>query len=181
MPVVHECCSREKTAKFYLANISQQQLETLRNFIYKRVYSLEDAEDILQQTFLEALRSESSFLHQSQASTWIFGIAINLVRNYFRKVYRQPSLVEFDEELDSAGSGQEISDACHTACDLERTIEAIAMLPATMRETLEVAVATEGSYQQAAEALGVPIGTVRSRLSRARTQLRGHLKDRFSS
>ncbi len=169
--------SRTGTSCF--AQLTQQQVQKLQNFIYKRVINQEDAEDILQQTFVEALRAEGRFMQQSKPETWLCGIALNLIRNHFRKMYRRPLHVEFEEQLAHAEPSQDVCGHIESYRDLERTVEAIAVLPAVMRYTLEVTVETEGSYQEAADALGVPIGTVRSRLSRARTQLRDYLPEGF--
>ncbi|KPW82064.1 MULTISPECIES: RNA polymerase sigma factor [Pseudomonas] len=161
------------------AQLTQQQLQKLQNFIRKRVIHQEDAEDILQQTFVEALHAEGKFLQQSKPETWLCGIALNLIRNHFRKVYRRPMHVEFEEQLAHAEPTQDIFGHIESYRDLQQTVQAISVLPAVMRHTLEITVETEGSYQEAADALGVPIGTIRSRLSRARSQLRDCLPEGF--
>lgn len=168
-----------RTGTSCFAQLTQQQIQKLQNFIHKRVINQEDAEDILQQTFVEALNAESRFLQQCKPETWLCGIALNLIRNHFRKLYRRPMHVEFEEQLAHAEPGLDICGHIESYRDLERTVQAIAVLPAVMRHTLEVTVETEGSYQDAADVLGVPIGTIRSRLSRARTQLRDNLPEGF--
>jgi RNA polymerase sigma factor (sigma-70 family) len=163
----------------FFSQLTKQQIQKLQNFIHKRVMNQEDAEDIFQQTFAEALQAESRFLQQSKPETWLCGIALNLIRNHFRKLYRRPLHIEFEEQLANPDPSQDIFAHVESHLALIRTVEAMAVLPATMRHTLETTVETEGSYQEAADALGVPIGTVRSRLSRARTQLRHYLPDDF--
>lgn len=161
------------------AQLNQQQIQKLQNFIHRRVTNREDAEDILQQTFVEALRFENRFSQQCKLETWLCGIALNLIRNHFRKLYRRPAHMEFEEQLAHTEPCQDVCSHIESHRNLERTVDAIAVLPISMRRTLEVTVETEGSYQETADVLGVPIGTVRSRLSRARAQLREHLPDGF--
>lgn len=179
MNTVNESLSTPQAEKSCIAQLKKEQFEKLQNFIRKRVMNREDAEDILQQTFAEALYAESSFRHHCKLETWLCGIALNLIRNHFRKLYRRPLHIEFQEELAHTDPGRDIFAYVECSQDLSRTVEAIAVLPTAMRHTLEVTMQTDGSYQDAADALGVPIGTVRSRLSRARIQLRDYLPEGF--
>lgn len=179
MNTINQSLSTPQAEMSCFAQLTQRQIEKLQSFIQKRVMNREDAEDILQQTFAEALHAESSFLQQCKLETWLCGIALNLIRNHFRKLYRRPLHIEFQEQLAHTDSGQDVFAYVECSQDLRRTVEAIAVLPPAMRHTLEVTVQTDGSYQDAADALGVPIGTVRSRLSRARIQLRDYLPEGF--
>ncbi|GGJ78811.1 RNA polymerase sigma factor [Pseudomonas matsuisoli] len=146
----------------------------LRSFVKKRVLNLDDADDILQLTYLEAWRNRHKFDGRARPETWLCGIAHNLIRNHFRRHYARPPHSSHDE-LETHEQPVEPSDLSiqferHQL--LDKTIEAIAELPRDMRETLWTAIETDGSYRDTAERLGVPVGTVRSRLSRAREQLK---------
>jgi RNA polymerase sigma factor (sigma-70 family) len=146
--------------------------QKLRRFIRKRVMNQDDAEDLMQMTYLEALRNQHKFFGTSKPETWLFGIAVNLVRNHFKNLYGQPQCSDLDEViglLEYDGDPSVLAEQQHA---LARTAEAIEALPTDMRTLLDLIVETDLSYQDAALALGIPVGTVRSRLSRAREQLK---------
>lgn len=145
----------------------------LRLFVQKRVLNQDDADDLIQLTYLEAWRNQEKFKGLAKPDTWLCGIALNLIRNHFRRYYAQPPLSTFDEsEFLEACDDTDLSELCDNHRLLDRTLSAMDALPKEMRETLWTAVDTESSYRDAAERLGVPIGTVRSRLFRAREQLK---------
>ncbi|SFB22640.1 RNA polymerase sigma factor, sigma-70 family [Pseudomonas sp. NFIX10] len=145
----------------------------LRLFVHKRVLNQDDADDIVQLTYLEAWRNQEKFKGMAKPDTWLCGIALNLIRNHFRRFYAQPPLSVFDEsEFNEPSDDVDLSELCENHRLLDRTLSAMDALPKDMRETLWTAVDTESSYRDAAERLGVPIGTVRSRLFRAREQLK---------
>src|SRR3989344_7696681 len=157
----------------FMLHLTDDQQKKLRRFIHKRVLNPEDADDILQLTYLEAWRSRERFSGQATLSTWMCGIAQNLIRNHFRRMYAKPVHCEFDEAL---WHGQEDSQNLDWEFEvnrrLEKTLVAIKDLPTEMRKTLYASLETDGSYQDTADALDIPIGTVRSRLSRAREHLK---------
>ncbi len=165
--------SRQHTSSAGIRQLTVNQIQMLRAFIQKRVMNPDDVDDILQCVFLEALRSEHKFQHASKPQTWLCGIALNLIRNHFRKMYRQPYQESWEDDVHSGLQGH--CDICHQVDghrQLAQVIEAIGGLPSNMQKVLEVSLEMDGNYQDTADSLGVPIGTVRSRLSRARGQLK---------
>ncbi|MBJ9977920.1 RNA polymerase sigma factor [Pseudomonas sp. S75] len=145
----------------------------LRLFVQRRVLNQDDADDLIQLTYLEAWRNQEKFQGLAKPDTWLCGIALNLIRNHFRRYYAQPPLSSFDEsEFHACSDDVDLSEQCDSRRLLDRTLLAMDALPQAMRETLWTAVDTESSYRDAAKRLGVPIGTVRSRLFRAREQLK---------
>ena len=148
-------------------------IKMLRAFIQKRVMNPDDVDDILQTVFLEALRCKDKFQYASKPQTWLCGIALNLIRNHFRKMYNRPYQESWEDEVHSHGEGG--ADIVHQVDrhrQLERVIQAIDCLPSNMQQVIEVSMDMDGNYNETATSLGVPIGTVRSRLSRARAQLK---------
>lgn len=146
--------------------------QKLRRFIRKRVMNQDDADDLMQMTYLEALRNQHKFSGTSKPETWLFGIAVNLVRNHFKTLYGQPQCGDLDEViglLEYDGDPSALVEQQHV---LQRTSDAIETLPTDMRTLLDLIVETDLSYQDAALALGIPVGTVRSRLFRTREQLK---------
>lgn len=143
----------------------------LRRFARALSRDAETADDLVQDTMVRALRAEHLF-QGGDLRTWLFTILLNLDRNRRRGLARRPTFAVV-EDVDPPG--EPTSDG--TGRDIER---GLALLPQEQREVL-LLVALEGmSYREAAEVQGVPIGTVMSRLSRARAALRAHIEGDMS-
>ena len=148
----------------------------LLNFIRKRISSHEDADDILQMTCLEVLCNRHKFMGASRPETWVFGIAVNLIRNYYKAKQSYYLLDRLDDDI-TADLLLE-NDPCDLAENrqlLSHTLASIEILSKDVRVMLSILVEDEGSYQDVAHQLNIPIGTVRSRLSRAREALKGRI------
>jgi RNA polymerase sigma factor (sigma-70 family) len=148
----------------------------LYRFILKHIGQSADAEDLTQQTFLEAARTYASFRGESALSTWLYGIAMNLTRNYLSRAPHRKYQFEDEQSLDemaveSANPENELASQ-QTLKALQRELND---LPEEMREVLLLVALEELSYEEAAVMLSIPIGTVRSRVSRARTRLKQRL------
>jgi RNA polymerase sigma-70 factor (ECF subfamily) len=139
-----------------------------------------DADDIVQDTFLRAYRSWHTFLPGSDCRRWLFTICRNV---FLRSRERQPLTVEIDEsecEIDGGvafhGASRDSADELHLRIDLGAAIQhALTRLPEPFHSTLMLVDLEDQSYETAAEILGVPIGTVRSRLFRGRRLMQEHL------
>lgn len=156
-----------------LSGLARSSEKKLRGFINKRVFNQADVDDLMQMTYLEAWRNRHKFLGASKPETWLFGIATNLIRNHFKTLYSQPQCSVLEE------SGLDSLEHDHDPCSvsdhqrlLSRTLQAMDALSVDMKAVIDLVVDTDVSYQDAALHLGVPIGTVRSRLARARGQLK---------
>ncbi len=151
----------------------------LHRFIIKNIGHSTDAEDLAQQAFLEAVRSYQSFKGQSELSTWLYGIAMNLVRNHLsRAPHRRYDFGSDDELAEMATESPTPAQKLEQTQHMNHLQSALAELPQAMREILLMVGVDELSYEDAAAMLTVPVGTVRSRLSRARTALRTKLQAR---
>lgn len=141
-------------------------IPALRRFARALSRDAETADDLVQDTLVRALRAEHLF-HGGDLRTWLFTILLNLDRNRRRGLSRRPVLAVIEDADPPAEPGSD-----GTGRDIER---GLSLLPPEQREVL-LLVALEGmSYREAADVQGVPIGTVMSRLSRARTTLRTHI------
>jgi len=142
-------------------------------FILKKVRNSTDAEDLYQTTLCEALRVRETFMWQSKPETWLCGIAFNLVRNHFARSEHFRYSFDSEEILDeTAAEGQdpqEIIARNQVTAAIEQHLKA---LPEDMRRALSLVAEHNHSYEEAAEAMGVPVGTVRSRIFRARAYLK---------
>lgn len=148
----------------------------MENFVKKRMFYSQDAEDVVQQVYLEAWSCRKRYACGSSPETWMCGIALNLIRKYFQK-----STITPPENIDDiAFKDIDIFYLCSvnpsTRAENEQllvdALVHVQALPDVMRETLEARLDSDGTYQDTARRLGIPIGTVRSRLSRVRTHLR---------
>lgn len=148
------------------------------NFLFRRTASWSDAEDLTSAVFLHAWRRRREVvLDRDSALPWLLKVADYSARNQRRSLRRYRQALERlqiprDEQPDHA-------DAVAARVDDERTMvqvrAALRHLPKPERDVVELCVWTGLDQQAAAVALGVPIGTVKSRLTRARRRLRGLL------
>jgi RNA polymerase sigma-70 factor (ECF subfamily) len=151
--------------------------DSLYNFARWIARDSNDAEDLVQETYLKALRSFASFRPGTNFRAWMFRI----LRNTFlssRKTYERRMI----DALESEEDGPELAVLRETPetillnrSNLQRMERAIEDLPAHYREALLLCEVEEMSYQQIAEILSIPIGTVMSRLARARKAVRESL------
>jgi RNA polymerase sigma-70 factor (ECF subfamily) len=142
-------------------------------FLLRLSASSSTAEDLTQETFLAVWRNVNSFEGRSQFRTWVFGIAY---RQYLR--FREKPKLE-TVQLDGASDEADGTDPAELLLESEhrqRVREAVLRLPAIYREVL-CTVHLEGmTYKDAAAILGLPIGTVKSRMHVALTLLRETLR-----
>jgi RNA polymerase sigma factor (sigma-70 family) len=167
----------ERDQEVLFRDLIEQHQRRLYRFVIKYIDHPDDAADITQQAFVEAARTIASFRGDSKLSTWLFGIAMNMVRNYLSRAPHRVYKFETDEVLLSlAGGSPDPSDTLEQKQILELVEVAFSDLPEEMSEVLGLVTIEEISYQDAAEILSIPLGTVRSRVSRARAVLRTHFK-----
>lgn len=156
--------------------------------LFRLTENAEEASDLTQDTFLRALRSIKSFRGDSELRTWLFRIAINESRNRFRwwKRRRLDRTISLDAMIGDSATA--ISDTLadrsispeDAALSQERGYAlqaALLDIPDVYREAIVLCDIEGLSYEETAVALSVGIGTVKSRISRGREELRRRLKD----
>jgi RNA polymerase sigma factor (sigma-70 family) len=143
-------------------------------FCVRRVGDRSAAEDLMSTTFLHAWRRRADMQCGAEGPVpWLYGIAANLVRRHLRGVdRRRAGMARVSAPGAEPDPSDEIADRLDGASRADRVREALRSLPDSDQELFVLCVWEELSYQQAAAALGIPVGTVRSRLSRARSRLR---------
>jgi RNA polymerase sigma-70 factor, ECF subfamily len=143
------------------------------NFCFRRVADWTVAEDLVSVVFLEAWRRRQQPLPAGKVVPWLFGIATNVVRNRRRSQRRYAAALnriprpQPDPDFSSA-----VDERLDDEARMREVLVQLGRLPRRELEVLALCAWSELSYQDAALALGVPVGTVRSRLSRARSRLR---------
>ncbi|WP_162341732.1 MULTISPECIES: sigma-70 family RNA polymerase sigma factor [Cyclobacterium] len=158
-------------------------IDSMYNFAYRLTFDEDDAKDLVQDTYLKAYRFINSFEQGTNAKAWLFRILKNSFINEYRKKSKQPSKVDYQEvetyynsdnvdysmtsdlRVDAVKDmlGDEISNALNSLAVDFRTVIILCDL--------------EGfTYEEMAKILDIPIGTVRSRLHRARNLLKDKLR-----
>ncbi len=158
--------------------VSRYQTRLL-NFIYRTISDREKAEDLVQEVFIRVYRHIGRFDRSKKFSTWIYTIASNLAKNELRNRSRNP-LVLFQSIKKTAPGEEErplqFEDSANRPDDLYRkrhlrelVEESVAKLPAHHREVFVLRELEGKSYEEIAEITKTNLGTVKSRLNRART------------
>lgn len=137
-----------------------------------------DAEDVAQETFVRALRSLANFRRQSSFRTWLFQIAINTARTHRQQLQRRMGHTGDNEEVDLVADPHGL-EAGIVARDQIR--HAMTTLPAELREAVLLRDVNGLDYREIADLLGVPIGTVESRIFRGRARLKKALAPEIQS
>lgn len=170
----------DKTA-FNLLVIKYQH--RVAKLVSRFVHNHEEAEDVVQEAFIKAYRAIGNFRGESQFYTWLYRIAVNTAKNYLVSRNRRPPASDLDaEEAETMSVGARMSDiatpernmlADEIASTLRRVIEE---LPEDLRTALTLREFEGLSYDDIANAMGCPVGTVRSRIFRAREAIDAQLK-----
>jgi len=157
-------------------------MEALKTFAYHLTYQEDDAEDLVQETYLKAHKFLDHYVSGTNAKAWLFKILKNAYINSYRKKVKMPSRVDMEdvmafkenEVVRSPGSEDLVSEQENTLGD-EVTL-AMNSLSDEFREIIILSDIEDFSYEEIAEITGLPLGTVRSRLFRARNELKEKLR-----
>jgi RNA polymerase sigma-70 factor (ECF subfamily) len=150
--------------------------DRLFNVLYRMLSSEDEANDLLQETFLRVWQHKMSYDFRFAFSTWIYTIALNLARNELRRRKKIKFLDIFDF-ADKLAAKEEKKD---TSTNLKTLLESeMKRLPEKYKTAFLLRDVDNLSYEEIAQVLGVPLGTVKSRVNRARAILRTRLKPRL--
>jgi RNA polymerase sigma-70 factor, ECF subfamily len=141
-------------------------IPALRRYARSLTRDSDTADDLVQDTLVRALRSEHLF-EGDEIRSWLYTILTNLNRNRLRSLARRPVLAPLEDNDAPDLAGPEAGGR-----DIDR---ALALLVEEQRTALLLVVLEGLSYREVAEVQGVPIGTVMSRLARARVQIKTYL------
>ena len=147
----------------------ERHATAIYNYCFRRTGDWSAAEDLLSIVFLEAWRRRRKQLPPGKVLPWFYGIATNVVRNRRRSERRyRAALARVPLPDLEADFGDEAVERIHDERRMVLGLKLLAKLPRAQQDVLVLCAWSELSYDEAAFALGVPVGTVRSRLSRAR-------------
>jgi RNA polymerase sigma-70 factor (ECF subfamily) len=156
--------------------------DLLYNYALRTTFNSADAEDLLQETLLKAFRFWDSYEKGTNIRAWLFRIMKNAYINRYRKDKKTPDTIEYDEGAnslygESAVESAELQEAIGSTLMDDDVARAVAHLPDDFRTVVILCDIEELTYEEVAEFLECPIGTVRSRLHRGRKLLRAELLD----
>jgi|HubBroStandDraft_1064217.scaffolds.fasta_scaffold180307_2 RNA polymerase sigma factor (sigma-70 family) len=173
-------CSQDDQPLTGFEDLAMPMFDSLYNFARWLVHNSNDAEDLVQETYLKALHSFACFQPGTNFRAWIFQILRNTFLSSCSKLERRMTVA-----MDSEGKGPELvvdSETPETIlmnrASSQLVRRAMDDLPVHYRETLLLCEVEEMSYQEIAKILSIPIGTVMSRLARARKAVRESLGSR---
>ena len=176
--LIAECLKGDTLA---FGELIRRYQDRLFNMVYRVVGNVEDAQDIVQDTFLNAYRSLNSFKGDAEFFTWLYRIAWNTAVSLKRK--QKAALSLHGSRNGQSGidplDGSESSQPGHALEKAEQETRIQAALNRLSPEHRAVLILKEMEgqrYEDIAEILGVPVGTIRSRLHRARMELRDILE-----
>lgn len=165
------------------ATLTNRHLAPVSQIILKIVRDRETAQDLAQETFMKAFASLASYRSEYRFSTWLYKIAANTSIDFLRKKRIKALSLDRPVETPDGSIGIEVADNSHNPeKDLERkqirfSIEAaIDSLPDKYREVIIYRHKDDKSYEQIADLLDVPVGTVKARIFRARELLKKKLR-----
>jgi RNA polymerase sigma factor (sigma-70 family) len=159
-----------------LTELYERYARPLFAFLYRLAGDRGTAEEILQDTLLAVWRSAGTYRSRSTVSTWLFGVARRQAHNRLRGL--PPPFPA--EPPDGAEVVDVLPGPEELAVGGDRVQAALARLPLAQREVVVLAFLNDLGHREIAEVLGIPVGTVKSRLHHARTTLRGCLDDRMA-
>jgi len=141
--------------------------------------SQELAEDLTQKTFIRVWKKIETFRGDSSLFTWIYRIAINLAKNEFssKQAKNQGITDNIDDTYDLESSVSSPESHAIEAESMQAVMDFIASLPSDLREAISLREFDGKSYEEIAQITGSPIGTVRSRIFRAREEILNFMKE----
>ena len=156
--------------------IFERHAKAVYNFCFRRSGSWSLAEDLMSEVFLLAWRKRADVVFSVEGGSvlpWLFGVALNLVRNRHRSDRRATAAVaRLDARAREADFSDEVVGRLADERQMREVLAVFDQLPIHEQEILALSAWADFSYEDCALALGVPVGTVRSRLSRSRAHLR---------
>jgi RNA polymerase sigma-70 factor (ECF subfamily) len=158
-------------------------IHALKTFAYHLTYDEDDANDLVQETYMKAHRFIDKYIQGTNAKAWLFKILKNAYINQYRKKSKQPTRVDFEDFInyqdadENLGQGYlDLREELFSNMMADEVTNAINALPIDFRTVVLLCDVEGFTYEEISKIIDVPIGTVRSRLFRARNMLKEKLK-----
>jgi RNA polymerase sigma-70 factor (ECF subfamily) len=163
---------------------AMQHIDALYNFALRMTNDQEDAEDLVQETYMKAYRFFDSFEKGTNCKAWLFRILKNSYINKYRKEAKEPDKVDYDDIKEfyhtvkhSSTDSNDMQEKIFGSLLDDEVSRALEGLPEDFREVVQLCDIEGFTYEEIANMVDCPIGTVRSRLHRGRKVLRDRLLD----
>jgi len=151
----------------------ERHARAVYNFCFRATAEWATAEDLTSLVFLEAWRRRDTEIEEERALPWLLGVSTNILRNHRRALDRyRAALGRLRPPDPTPDPAEDVAARLDDQRRMQAVLDGLAGLPVSDREVLALVGWSGLSYEEAAAALGVAVGTVRSRLSRARARLR---------
>ena len=158
-------------------------IDALKTFAFHLTYDEDDANDLVQETYMKAHRFIDRYIQGTNAKAWLFKILKNAYINHYRKRSKQPTRVDFEDVInyhdsdDNLGQGYlDLREDLFSNMMGDEVTIAINSLPIDFRTVVLLCDVEGFTYEEISKIIDVPIGTVRSRLFRALNMLKEKLK-----
>ena len=174
--IIQNCISGDSDSFRYL--VDKYQIRII-NACYKYTKNLDDAEDIAQEVFLKAYTNLDRFKFDSKFYSWLYRIAVNTSLNYINSKEKRQQKETISEESCQINDSSASSDPkdYYELTELVYKVEPlIEKLPNELKILIELYEINDNTYEEISKKLSIPIGTVRSRLHRARNMLISNFK-----
>lgn len=151
----------------------ERHARSVYNHCFRRTASWADAEELTSAVFLEAWRRRADVRPvDGSARPWLLGVANNVLRNHRRSLRRyRAALARLPDPVPQPDAADDVAGRLADERRMRRVLALVEQLPERDQEVLSLCAWSRLSYPEAAAVLGVPVGTVRSRLARARARL----------
>ena len=159
--------------------IVRQYWRKVFNIAYKFVGKHDEAEDLTQDIFMKIFKSLSTFDRRANFQTWLISVSRNLCIDHYRSVRKERETIDrgvVADDLAPASPDPGPMAALEQRDRVALLRHALAQLPDTLRTAVLMRDIQEMSYREIADTLGLPEGTVKSRINRGRTELARHVK-----
>jgi RNA polymerase sigma-70 factor, ECF subfamily len=169
--VIQRCLAGDQDA---WAQIVRQHWRKVFNIAYKFTGKHDEAEDLTQDVFLKIFKSLNTFDRRANFQTWLVSVSRNLCIDHYRSVRKERETIDRDVdagELTPASTTKSPFAALEQRDRVELLKKALGQLPPTLRSAVLLRDIQELSYQEIADRLQLPEGTVKSRINRGRTEL----------
>jgi RNA polymerase sigma-70 factor (ECF subfamily) len=154
------------------SELYERHAHAIYNYLFRRLADWSEAEDLTAVVFLEAFRRRGDVvIVEGKLLPWLYGIATNVLRNRRRALWRHRQLVAQLSGQPRTGASPDAAARAEAAADMRSVLSRLSRLPRTQQDVVALCIWSGLAYEEAAAALGVPVGTVRSRLARARAAL----------
>lgn len=151
----------------------ERHVHAIYNYLFRRLADWSEAEDLTAIVFLEAFRRRNQVtLTDGKVLPWLYGVATNVLRNRRRSQwYHRETLRRLAQHHVGPSVNRDAAERLEAEEEMRALLRRLRALPRKQQDVVALCLWSGLTYEEAAEALGVPVGTVRSRLSRARAAL----------